>query len=183
ISRELDILGLEIAVNDRLLVRGLERLRDLSRDRQRLVDRDRAARNPIRERLALDQFEYERMSLTAVFETVDRGNVRMVERGEHLRLALEACEAIGIERERVGDDLQRDVATKLHVACAVDLPHAAGADGREDLIWAEAASGCESHCYLVGTRRFSSSSKCWTTITLGGEAVESPPGALIIRKR
>ena len=62
----------------------------------------------------------------------------MVERGQHLRLALEACEAIGIERERVGDDLQRDVATELRIARAIDLAHPARAEGGDDLIRAEA---------------------------------------------
>ena len=37
----LDVGGLQIAVNDALLVRRFERFGDLLRDRQRLVDRDR----------------------------------------------------------------------------------------------------------------------------------------------
>ena len=36
---------------------------------------------------------------------------------------------------------------------------------------------------VVGTRRFSASSKCWTTIRVGAMAVATAPGALIIRKR
>ena len=36
----------------------------------------------------------------------------MIERGEHLRFALEAREPIGIVRERFGQDLQRDVAIR-----------------------------------------------------------------------
>ena len=50
----------------------------------------------------------------------------MIERGEHLRLALEAREAIGIGGERLGQDLDRDVAPELRVARAVDLAHPAG---------------------------------------------------------
>src|SRR5882672_12276037 len=99
----------------------------------------------------------------------------MVERGQHLRLALKACEAIGIERERLWDDLQRNVATELRIARAIDLAHAAGAEGGEDLIRAETASGCESHHYFVGTRRFSSSVQCCTTMICGGAAVWSAP--------
>ena len=52
------------------------------------------------------------MGLTAVLEPVDRTDVRMVERREHLRFALETGEAIGIARERIGQDLQRDVAIR-----------------------------------------------------------------------
>ena len=42
------------------LVRGFERLGDLPRDRQRLVERNRPARDALGERLAFDQFQDER---------------------------------------------------------------------------------------------------------------------------
>ena len=54
--------------------------------------------------------------------------LRMVERREDLRFALEPREPIGIAGEGVGQDLQRDVAIELRVARAIDLPHPAGAD-------------------------------------------------------
>ena len=41
-GRDLDVRGLQIAVDDALLVRRFQRLRDLLRDRQRFVERDRA---------------------------------------------------------------------------------------------------------------------------------------------
>ena len=49
VGADLDVGGLQIAVDDPLLVRRFERLRDLLRDRQRLVERDRAARDPLRQ--------------------------------------------------------------------------------------------------------------------------------------
>ena len=53
IGPHLDVRGLEIAVDDPLLVRRFERLGDLLRDRQRLVDGDRSLRDAIGERRAL----------------------------------------------------------------------------------------------------------------------------------
>ena len=47
-------------MDDPLFVRGFERLGDLLRDRQRLVERDRPARDPLREIVAFDQFHHER---------------------------------------------------------------------------------------------------------------------------
>ena len=44
---DFDVRGLEIAVDDPLFVRRFERLGDLFRDRQRLVQRNRAARDPL----------------------------------------------------------------------------------------------------------------------------------------
>ena len=56
-------------MDDALLVRRFERLGDLPRDRQRLVERNRALRDAIGERRPLDQFQDER-----VLPTVQRSS-------------------------------------------------------------------------------------------------------------
>ncbi len=61
-----------------------------------------------------------------LFEAVDAADVRMVQRRERLRFALKPGEAIGVLRERVGQNLQRDLASERRVAGAIDLAHAAG---------------------------------------------------------
>ena len=43
------------------------------------------------------------------FKPVDRGDVRMIQRSEGLGLALEPREAVGVMREGLGQDLDRDV--------------------------------------------------------------------------
>ena len=48
--------------------------------------------------------------------------------GERLRFAREPREPFGIAGERVGQDLDRDVAIELRIARAIHLAHAAGAD-------------------------------------------------------
>ena len=58
-----------------------------------------------------------------------------------------------------------------------------GADGGYDLVGAEGSARGECHSYFVGTRRFNSSSKCWTTTIRGGALVAPFPAALIIRNR
>jgi hypothetical protein len=45
----------------------------------------------------------------------------MVERGQHLRLALDARQPRGVAREGVGERLDRDVAPEARVARAPDL--------------------------------------------------------------
>ena len=107
ISREFYVRGLQIAVNDALMVGGAERLCDLERNRQRFVNGDRPLRDAIGERRPFDELEDEGAYVGRVlllrpaghacfFEAVDRRNVRMIERREHLRFALEAREAIGL---------------------------------------------------------------------------------------
>ena len=78
------------------LVRGFERLGHLFRDRQRLVDRDGAARDALREILALDELHHERADAGRFLDAVQLRDVGMIERGERLRLALEPHEAIGV---------------------------------------------------------------------------------------
>ena len=116
---------------------------DLTRDRQGLIQRNRTTRDPIGQRVALDQFEDERVGLTAVLEPINRADVRVVQRGQHLRFALETGEAIRIAGEGVRQDLQRDVAIQLGIARAIHLAHAAGAEGGEDFVRAEARAGVE----------------------------------------
>ena len=60
IRPQLDVRGLEITMNNPLLVRGFQRLGDLLRNRQRLGKRDRSTRDALREILALDEFHHER---------------------------------------------------------------------------------------------------------------------------
>ncbi len=69
------------------------------------------------------------MDVTLILEAVDCGDVRMIERREHLRFAAEPRQAIRIDREDLRQHLQRDVATELRIACAIDLAHPAGAEG------------------------------------------------------
>ena len=66
------------------------------------------------------------MNAARILEAVDRGDVRMVERGEQFRLAMKARQPVGVQHERLGEDLQRDIAAQLRVARVIHLPHSAG---------------------------------------------------------
>src|SRR5262249_8215442 len=58
-------------------------------------------------------------------------------------LSLKAAHAAGIASERFGQHLQRHVALQLHVASAVHLTHAAGADRPGDFVAAEFCADSE----------------------------------------
>ena len=98
-------------------------------------------RDPLRQIVALDQLHHERRDAVGVLESVDGGDVRMIQRGEDFRFALEAGEPLGIGRERRREDLDRDLALQLRVRGAIDLAHAARADGDGDFVGAEAGAG------------------------------------------
>ena len=58
----------------------------------------------------------------------------MIEGGEQLRFALEPRQAVRIEREQLGQHLERDFAIELRVASAVHLAHGARTKRRDDFV-------------------------------------------------
>ena len=130
-------------MDDPLLVRGFKRYGNLSGDGQRFVNRDRPARDALREILALDQLHHESLHAVGVLEPVDRGDVRMIQRGEDFRFALKAGQAVGVGCERRWKDLDGDVTLQLRIARAIDLAHAPGPKGGKDFVGGSA-------CLLVG---------------------------------
>jgi hypothetical protein len=78
VRRHFDVGGLQIAMDDTPFVRRFQRLTDLPRDGERVVDHERPARDDVGERLALDQLENDCDHRVALFEAVDRSDVRVV---------------------------------------------------------------------------------------------------------
>jgi hypothetical protein len=74
-----DVRGLEVAMDDALLVRGFKGFRDLFGDRQRFVEGKRSAREALREILPLNQLHHKRVDTVRFFNAVDRGDVGMIE--------------------------------------------------------------------------------------------------------
>ena len=57
--------------------------------------------------------------------------------------------AVGVVRECVGEDLDRDVSVQLRVAGPIDLPHPAFADRRDDFVGTEAGARSEGHVLRI----------------------------------
>ncbi len=129
-------------MNHALLVSRLERRGDLLRDRQRLLHRNRPLVNPIRERRPFDQFQHERVHATRFLQAVNRTDIRMIQRGQNLRFALEARQPIDIEGEDGREDLECDVAIQGGIAALIDLSHPAAADKSGDMEMASEDSTC-----------------------------------------
>ena len=137
-------------MNNPLVVRGFEGLSDLTRDGHRLVDRQRPTCDPIRERRPVDQLQHERLPAAqrcpcrpstlvgALFDAVDGGDVRVIERREYLGLARESRQPLRIECESFGQYLQRYIASEFRVARAVHLAHPAGTQEADDVVRTDA---------------------------------------------
>ena len=127
------------------LVRRFQRVGHLSCDRQRLFDRDGAPRETLREIFTLDQLHHERADAGRLFNAIELRDVGMIERGERFRFAFEPHEAIGVRREGLGQDLQRDVAIEARIAGAIHDAHSAFPKRRHDFIRPEPRAGGQVH--------------------------------------
>ena len=128
-------------MHDALLVRGLERVGDLPRDRQRLVERDGATRDALRQVLALDELHHQSDGAAGVLEPVDAGDVRVIERREHFRFTLEARQPLAVAGDVGGQHLDGDFAFQLRIARAIHRAHSSFAEQRDDVVGAEARPG------------------------------------------
>ena len=61
----------------------------------------------------------------------------------------EPGESFGVAGEFVWQDFERDVTIQFRVASAVDLPHPALADMRNDFVDAETGTGCEGQVLRI----------------------------------
>ena len=75
VGANLDVGRLEISVNTAVFVRGVERIGNLPRDRQRFVGGDGTFGDAIRKGRTLDQLEDQRLGGLRVFPPVDGRNV------------------------------------------------------------------------------------------------------------
>ena len=102
-----------------------------------------------RQIVALDQLHHQRANTARFFEAVNVRDIRMVQGRERLGFAGEPGQSVGVAGECVWQDFEGDVTIQLRVARAVDHPHPALADLRDDFIDAEAGAGCESHVLWI----------------------------------
>jgi hypothetical protein len=75
----LDVRRFQVAVDDRLLVRRLERLGNLFRDRECVIDGQGSLSEPIGKRRPLHQLHDERRRRAGALQSVDSRDVGMVE--------------------------------------------------------------------------------------------------------
>ena len=153
VRRHLDVGGLQIAVDDALVVRGLQRLGDLERKRQRFGDGQRASEQTVGERLALHQLQHQHARVLPRLHAVDGGDVGVVQRGENLRLALQPGQPLRVLGEIAGQCLDGDVAVERGIAGAPHFAHPAPAQQRHDLVVPDPRAGLEARARDAVPRR------------------------------
>ena len=138
--RQEQVLGLEIAVDDALLVCGRQTARDLDAVLDGLARAERARRHPVAQRLALQQLRDDVGRAVVLAGVVDGDDVGVVEGAGGFGLVLEAAQALGVLGEVGVDDLERYVAGKPLVTRAIDLAHPALAEQGQHLVRPDASA-------------------------------------------
>ena len=132
-------------MDDAFFVGRFERLGDLRRQDYSVFEGNRTAGDAVGECLAVDELEDEHLLTIDLFQPVDRADVRVVQRRQHLRFAPEAREPFGSMGEAVRQRFQRDVTTQPCVSGPIDLSHTAGTERRQDFVRTEARTRGERH--------------------------------------
>ena len=130
---EQDVGRLDVAVHEPDGMRGVERGADLEADRRDPRGRDPALAGQQALEVDPGHVAHDEVEMAALLAgRVDRDDVRMVDRGRHARLALEALTEARIARPLGGDQLDGDGPAERQLGRAVDDAHAAAAGDRLD---------------------------------------------------
>ena len=121
---EHDVAGLQVTMHDARAMRGHERISDGDRVLEGLVHRYRSASQPLRQRLPFEQFHDQKVDPVGVTKVVKHANVRMVQRCNGLRLALEPFSPRGVLSQVVRKDLDGNRPVQTGVYGAVHIAHA-----------------------------------------------------------
>ena len=125
------VAGFQVAMNDAVRVGGGKRAGDLDRKPQRVVDGARTLPEHLRQGLSLDELHHQEVGA----DVVERADVRVIERRDRSRFALEALV------EPLPSDLDRDGAAEPRVPGAKHLAHAAAPQRRLEFVRSEPRAG------------------------------------------
>jgi hypothetical protein len=90
--------------------------------------------------LPLHQFHHEDPRPVGLLESVDRGDVGVVERSEHLGFPLEAPHALLVLGKDRGQDLERYLAVQPGIGGPIHLTHSSGTELVGDLVMSDRLS-------------------------------------------
>ncbi len=119
--------GLDVAVNDALGMRGVERIGNLDREREQRVHLQRTPGDHVLQSHAVQIFHGDERLAILLADVVNGADVGMVQRRSRLRLALKAAECLGILGHFIGQKLECDKTMQPRVFRFVNHTHPAAA--------------------------------------------------------
>ena len=118
---------LEIAVHDARLVRGVECIGDLNRQREQLVDRQAMGVQVVAQGSAVEPFHRDERPAVVFTNLVDGADVGMIQRRRGSCFAPETLDRTRIVSEVGRKELERNLSTERQVLCEEHDTHSAAA--------------------------------------------------------
>ena len=119
---------LDVAMNDSLGVRRIERVRNLNPQLQHLLKRQRLAGNAVLQCGAFHEFHGDETASAIFRDFVDGADVWMIERRGCLGFALEAAECLRVFGYVVGQEFESDEPAELYIFGLVNHAHTAATE-------------------------------------------------------
>src|SRR6516165_11937853 len=114
-----------------------ERVSDLNRALECLIERERTFLQSELERLALEILHDQERRPVLLADVIQRADVGMIELRDRAGLAVESLAELRIGSQRGGEHFDRNDPIETGVARAVDLTHAASTKRCDDFVRAE----------------------------------------------
>src|SRR5271154_6324290 len=143
VASDENVFRLQIAVDDSLVMCRSETARDLLGSFNRLAQRHSA--QPVAQSLPFKKLRHQVRRALMLAKIVNGEDVGMIQRGDGLRLLLEAPQSLGIAGESSRQNLNRNVTVEPRVARPIHLAHAARSDCRYDFVRPEFCPRSKSH--------------------------------------
>jgi hypothetical protein len=126
-------------------VRILYRSGDFARNPEHLIQRQWASFQTIGERLAFEILHHQKVHAVLRADVVQRADVRMLQAGDCLRLAIQSLLQFRVGGQVRGENFHRDGTIEAGIARAIDFPHATGPDRCLNLVGSQPGASGQWH--------------------------------------
>jgi hypothetical protein len=154
VGTKFDVRRLEIAMDDPAFMRSFQSFRDLLCKQQHFTDRNTTAPDAARKRWSFNKFEDERLHCIRAFDSIDSGDIRVIQSSEDLCFTPEGGKPGVIPGGSIRSHLERYITIKLGIVGTIDLAHAAGTDKFQNRIGTQGVVRFQHTLVCVGNRTY-----------------------------
>ncbi len=140
-----DVGRFQITVDQTEAVSFRQGVSDFDGDLEEIVERQRPSLQAMEKRFAFEEFHDQEVDAGLRADVIEMADIGMRNRGESAGFAFKAAFEFGAAGQVGRKDFDGDAAVEAGVARPVDFTHAACADGSDDFVRAESASGRQVH--------------------------------------
>jgi hypothetical protein len=143
------VFRLDVAVNHAVSVRRRQTVDDLQRELEHALYRQLRPVDHAAQRGTGEQLHHDEGPARVLVDCMDRGEIRVVQRREQVCFACEASRVVGVAHNDLRKHFDGYLALELRIERAINLPHAARANPRDDLVGSELCADIDGHAIFL----------------------------------